>query len=101
MDAFEIATAAEWDGDSEAFVEALIEAGFIDRDPDTNALYLHDWYDYAGKLIEAREAERERSRRRRRSEERRVGRACRASWAPSDDSNKDHRDRITSERRRH
>lgn len=65
MDAFEIATAAEWDGDPEAFVEALIEAGFIDRDPDTNALYLHDWYDYAGKLIEAREAERERSRRRR------------------------------------
>ena len=65
MDAFEIATAAEWDGDPEAFVEALIEAGFIDRDPNTNALYLHDWYDYAGKLIDAREAERERSRRRR------------------------------------
>lgn len=61
--AYEIATAAEWDGDADAFLDALVEAGFIDKEG--GALYLHDWYDYAGKLIERREAERERSRQRR------------------------------------
>lgn len=64
MDPFEVAMAAEWDGDAEAFVDALTEAGFIDKNSD-GTLSLHDWYDYAGKLIEAREVERERSRRRR------------------------------------
>jgi len=55
--------AAQWDGDPEEFVEALIYGGFIDRDGDE--LVLHDWYDYAGKLIGKRLEERERSRRRR------------------------------------
>ena len=50
-------------GDPEEFVEALIYGGFIDRDGDE--LVLHDWYDYAGKLIGKRLEERERSRRRR------------------------------------
>jgi len=63
MTAYEIAAAAEWPGDPEQFLAALIEAGFIDDTPD--GLVLHDWYDYAGKLIERREAERERSRQRR------------------------------------
>ena len=63
MTAYEIAAAAEWPGDPEQFLAALIEAGFIDETPD--GLVLHDWYDYAGKFIDRREAERERSRQRR------------------------------------
>src|SRR5690606_1486191 len=42
---YEIATAAQWDGDPEEFVNALVAAGFIDVNPDGMAL--HDWYEYA------------------------------------------------------
>lgn len=63
MEPFEIAAAAEWNGDATTFVEALVDAGFLDQEED--GYYLHDWYDYAGKLIERRDAERERSRERR------------------------------------
>ncbi len=59
----EIAMAAEWDGDPGEFVAALTDAGFIDADADGRCL--HDWHDYAGKLMEDRARERERSRRRR------------------------------------
>ena len=59
-----IARAAQWDGDADEFVEALKNAGLLDVSADTG-LSLHDWYEYAGKLVEKREAERERSRRRR------------------------------------
>lgn len=59
-----IARAAQWDGDPEVFVEALKNAGLLDVS-DSGSLELHDWYEYAGKLVEKREAERERSRRRR------------------------------------
>ncbi len=61
---YEISYAAQWDGDHEEFIEALIYGGFLDKEGD--CYVLHDWYDYAGKLIERREQERERSRKRRR-----------------------------------
>jgi len=60
---YEIAMAAEWDGDPEKFVAALTEAGYIDNDEECR--YLHDWYDYGGKLVERRIKERQRSRDRR------------------------------------
>ena len=63
MTSYEIALAAQWDGDHNEFVDALIDGGFIDDQG--GCLVLHDWYDYAGKLIERRLEERERSRRRR------------------------------------
>ena len=44
----EIAEASDWKEDSEFFVSALIQAGFLDENP----LRLHDWYDYAGRFIE-------------------------------------------------
>lgn len=58
-----IARAAQWEGDPEQFVDALINVGFIDETD--NGLRIHDWYDYAGRLIERRITERERSRQRR------------------------------------
>lgn len=51
----EISAAADYPGDSELFTQALRDTGWIDPDGS-----LHDWYDYAGKLIEKREADRER-----------------------------------------
>lgn len=54
----EIAEASDWSEDPELLVTALIQSGFCDDDP----LRLHDWNDYAGKLIERREKNAERQR---------------------------------------
>lgn len=56
-----VANVSQWDGDPDAFVDALVESGFLNEIDD--ALELHDWYDYAGKLMETRKANRERQRR--------------------------------------
>lgn len=55
--AWEIADAALWDDDPDAFVAALTETGFLDADG-----ALHDWGEYAGRLIERRAADAERKR---------------------------------------
>lgn len=60
LSAEEIALAASWDGDAESFVAAMVDAGFIDELD--GALFLHDWYDYAGKLLEKRETDKSRKR---------------------------------------
>jgi hypothetical protein len=51
-DADELAEATLWDGDPDAFIEALMEAGFIDH----ATRHLHDWNDYAGKLLDQRKS---------------------------------------------
>jgi len=58
-----IARAAQWNGDPDIFLSALKTAKWLDENEDS--LDIHDWYDYTGKLIEQRIAERERSRKRR------------------------------------
>jgi len=69
-DSYEIAEAAMWEGDPDEFVDALIHcgpggmAGFLDRTGD-GGLVLHDWDEYAGRLIERRARDRERKRRER------------------------------------
>lgn len=55
----DIADAMCWDGDSEQLVNALIDVGYIDCN-EHGELVLHDWYDYAGKLLEKREKDRAR-----------------------------------------
>ena len=45
-----IARAAQWDGEPEKLAETLIRAGWIDENED-GTLEIHDWYEYAGKLI--------------------------------------------------
>jgi hypothetical protein len=63
----DIADAAGWEGEAARFVSALLdcaprdEVGFLERDSD-GILHIHDWYDYAGKLIEQREANAQRMR---------------------------------------
>jgi len=54
----DIEEALGWKGDTGALSAALIESGFIDRLD--GALVLHNWYKYAGKLNERREADRKR-----------------------------------------
>jgi hypothetical protein len=56
----EVADAAMWTEDADQFIEALVNAGFLDGDDGT--LTIHDWYDYAGRLIERREQNAQRMR---------------------------------------
>ncbi len=56
-----IAQAAQWNDDPEQFVEALVAVGFLDRQDDDYRI--HDWEDYAGRLIDQRRANAERQRR--------------------------------------
>jgi len=57
-----IAETADWDGEAEAFVDALVYAKFLDRG-DSGSLSLHNWHDYAGKLMERRDKQKEAMRR--------------------------------------
>lgn len=59
----DIADASGWEGDPEKLYSALLDARFIDQD-DT----IHDWLDYAGRLVEKREKNRDRKRKSRAKE---------------------------------
>lgn len=56
-----IAHACEWRGRSERFWAGLQQAGFVE--PSDEGLRIHDWTDYAGRLIEQRAADAARSKR--------------------------------------
>jgi hypothetical protein len=58
FDALDVAIAADWEGEPDAFIDGLKQAGFIDRDGK-----LHDWEDYAGKYFKRREQNMERQQR--------------------------------------
>lgn len=60
FDAEDIADAMQWDGDADQLVEALLYSGYIDDTPDGR--HIHDWAEYAGKLLERREKDRARKR---------------------------------------
>lgn len=55
-----IARAAQWKRAAEPFVSALVSAGFIDQTAD--AALIHDWPDYAGRLLERRQRDAARKR---------------------------------------
>lgn len=58
FDAIDMAVACDWDGDETVLLEALTQAGFVDPDH-----RLHDWDDYAGRLLEQRRLHADRARR--------------------------------------
>lgn len=60
VDIEDIADGSGWEGDPQAFLEALIDAGFVDRDG--VSLRIHDWMEYAGKLVVRRQSDAERKR---------------------------------------
>lgn len=49
----DIADEMMWEGDAKELLSALIEVGFIDEINDQ--LFIHDWHDYIGKLLQSRE----------------------------------------------
>ena len=67
FDAADIAEAAEWAGDPDSFIAALVESARIGEKPGlleyvNGVLTIHDWHDYAGKLIDRRREDAERKR---------------------------------------
>lgn len=56
----DIAEAMEWTGDSDTLVDAMISCGYIDET--NHGLMIHDWGEYAGKLLERRAKDRARKR---------------------------------------
>jgi hypothetical protein len=60
FDHAEIAEIAGWEGDASAFVEAMSKVGFLDTSP--GGYCIHDWGEYAGRLVEDREKKREQDR---------------------------------------
>lgn len=48
-----IARACEWRGDSAAFIEALVSAGWLDRDS-THRLVVHDWGEHCENWVRAK-----------------------------------------------
>lgn len=48
-----VARACQWSGDADALCDALIEAGFLEAG-EGDVLIIHDWHDYAGRLVEKR-----------------------------------------------
>ena len=74
FDPEDIAEAAEWEGDAGAFIAALLESARIGDKPGLlemidGRLCIHDWYDYAGKLIDKRKADAARKRDERRRDQ--------------------------------
>ena len=68
-DAEDVADAMEYAGDPAEIVGALITSGFLDNQE--NSVVIHDWHDYAGKLLDKRESDRlrkEKARRRAKSQ---------------------------------
>jgi len=61
-----IARVSGWTGDPDAFVSALVSAGFFERDDD--GMRIRNWERYAGRLIEKREEDAKRKRRYREKE---------------------------------
>lgn len=59
-DAEDIADACGWEGDPNEILSKLIDSEFVDRTDD--GLHIHDWDDYAGRLLDKRKANAERKR---------------------------------------
>jgi hypothetical protein len=63
-DDVDIAIGAQWMGDPETFVKALVSVGFLDlHSIDEDCKSIHDWDQYGGKLLAKREADADRKRR--------------------------------------
>ena len=62
-DVEDIAIAMDWQGDAQELINALVDVGFLDQMYES--LSIHDWYEYAGRLIERRAEDAERKRKER------------------------------------
>lgn len=76
FEAEEIALAVMWEGAPEDLLSGLVAARFVDEAPGGDGYAIHDWDDYAGRLIERRQVNAERMRNARAKH---VQRTCRAT----------------------
>lgn len=88
MDADDVADAAGWTGEGEAFVKALVVSGWLDDD--AGMLVVHDWWEGAGKTIKRRRFATERQRRARDSQ---------TDHGPVTDESPDSHDDVTRDKR--
>lgn len=58
-----VARACWWRGKTERFWDGLLVAGFVEETGEDHALRVHDWMDYAGRLLDSQELRRESNRR--------------------------------------
>lgn len=65
VDVEDIADGACWESGPQEFLDGLIHAGFVDSDG--AGVRVHDWHEFAGKLIEKRASDAERKRKSRAS----------------------------------
>ena len=75
-DDFDIAEACLWAGDHQSFVEALLQSGFVDKTE--SGLLIHDWFEYAGRLIIQKEIKREKTNERVKRFRDKSGKTCNA-----------------------
>jgi len=61
-DECDIAEACMWEGDPTEYVEALLKSGYVDRAE--SGLVIHDWIDYAGRLIVQRNIKKDQTKER-------------------------------------
>lgn len=59
-DSGDLADACGWEGESQHIVNALIHSGFLEERHE--GLFIHDWDDYAGRLLDKRKQNAERKR---------------------------------------
>ncbi|WP_407310979.1 hypothetical protein [Desulfosporosinus sp. SB140] len=87
-DEFDIAEACMWEGDEKFFVNALVKARFIDETE--NGLVIHDWLDYAGRIVTQREITKNKTKERVRKYREKVGKTSNADVTRySNDGNAD------------
>jgi hypothetical protein len=74
FDEYEIAYAVMWDKEPKAIIDALVTSRFLDADD--NGLFIHDFDEYVGRLIEKREQSKDRNRRARQKSAAPAQQAC-------------------------
>ena len=79
-DEFDIAEACLWEGDHQLFVDALLQAGFVDKTE--SGLFIHDWLDYAGRLIIQKDLKKEKNKERVKRFRDKSAKSCNADVMP-------------------
>lgn len=80
----DVADEMMWTGDANELLNALLDVGFIDEID--NQLFIHDWQDYIGKLVDKRKSDAERKRMSRKPSKSRPKDVQRTSSGQSTDS---------------
>lgn len=75
-DESDISEACVWEGDAKFFVDMLVKSGYVDVTDD--GLFIHDWFDYAGRIVTQREITKDKTRERVKKYREKVSKSCNA-----------------------